>query len=64
MVSIPNELSRRFNTVEGRRKLIEEYANSTTMFSGENEDGECVFLSISESGMMLRVKVLTGNGGK
>jgi len=60
MVSIPNELSRRFNTVEGRRKLIEEYANSTTMFSGENEDGECVFLSISESGMILRTEQENG----
>ena len=30
------------------------------MFSGENEDGECVFLSISESGMILRTEQENG----
>lgn len=53
---IPNELSAKFNTLEGRKQIIAEYVDSDTMFVGENEDGECVYLSVSDTGMVLRTE--------
>ena len=51
---IPNELSAQFDTTEGRRKLVELYGDSDTMFSGENEEGEMVTVSIdAERGIVL-----------
>lgn len=51
---IPNELSAQFDTTEGRRKLVELYGDSDTMFSGENADGETVMVSIdTENGIVL-----------
>lgn len=60
MNKIPNELAAQFDTVEGRKKLIELYADSETMFSGVNADGENVTLSIAASGMVL--KTMQENG--
>ena len=57
---IPNELSMDFNTQEGRKKLIDLYADSDSMFFGENEDGEKVYLSISKSGMVLNAEQENG----
>ena len=57
---IPNELSAKFNTLEGRKQIIAEYVDSDTMFVGENEDGECVYLSVSDTGMVLRTEQLNG----
>lgn len=42
---IPNELSQQFFTVAGRKKLIDTYGDSETMFTGNNEDGEMVQVS-------------------
>ena len=53
---IPNELSAKFNTLEGRKQIIAEYVDSDTMFVGENEDGECVYLSVSDTGMVFRTE--------
>lgn len=60
MSSIPNELSREMNTAEGRRKVIELYKDSDTSYSGVNEDGETVLVSISETGLV--VKTFQSNG--
>ena len=57
---IPNELSAKFNTLEGRKQIIAEYADSDTMFVGENEDGERVYLSVSDTGMVLRTEQENG----
>jgi hypothetical protein len=46
MKSIPNELTTRFDEVEVRKQLMEEYGDSDTDFIGENEDGEMVRMSI------------------
>lgn len=60
MRTIPNELAARFDTVEGRKKLIELYADSDTMFSGVNADGEAVHISIAESGIVLKTEQENG----
>ena len=57
---IPNELSAKFNTLVGRKQIIAEYADSDTMFVGENEDGERVYLSVSDTGMVLRTEQENG----
>ena len=57
---IPNEVSAKFNTLEGRKQIIAEYADSDTMFVGENEDGERVYLSVSDTGMVLRTEQENG----
>lgn len=53
MKSIPNELSRQFPTVEGRKQLIRQHGDSDTMYSGKNEDGEDVTVSIDRTGIVL-----------
>jgi len=57
---IPNELSERFDTQEGRKKLIELYADSDTMFSGINAIGETVYLSIAKSGIVMKTEQENG----
>lgn len=59
-MNIPNELSRRFDTVEGRKEIIRQYANGETMFTGENADGETVYLSVSNNGMVLKTEQENG----
>lgn len=60
MTRIPDELSMQFNTQAGRKQLIDLYANSDTMFFGENEIGEKVYLSIAKSGMVLKTEQENG----
>ncbi len=58
---IPNELSARFSTIEGRKELIEKYGDSDTMYVGENEDGEMVAISIDrERGIVLKTNQENG----
>lgn len=59
-VCIPNELSSKFNTLEGRRKLIALYADSDTMFTGTNEHGETVYVSIAQSGIIVKTEQENG----
>ena len=59
-MKIPNKLSERFDTQAGRKKLIDRCANSQAMFCGINDEGETVYLSISEQGMVLKTE--QGNG--
>ena len=42
-LSIPNELSSRFDTVAGRKELIDRYGDSNSMFIGNNAEGETVY---------------------
>lgn len=51
---ISNEMGKNFPSIEGRKKIIEEYANSEFPFFGENEDGEKVELHVAESGIILK----------
>lgn len=59
-MKIPNELSCRFDTAEGRKEIIQQYADSDTMFTGENSDGETVYLSVSKTGMVLKTEQENG----
>lgn len=59
-MKIPNELSERFDTQEGRKRLVELYADSQTMFTGIDADGETVYLSITHNGMTLRTQQENG----
>lgn len=43
---IPEDLSRNFDTVDGRREMIAKYGDSPNLYVGENADGEKVFLCI------------------
>lgn len=47
---IPNELSKSFNTVKGRRRLIELYGDLNASYVGDNEDSEQVTVSFSKDG--------------
>lgn len=60
MIKIPDELSMQFGTQAGRKQLIELYADSDTMFFGQNEIGEKVYLSISKDGMVLNTQQENG----
>lgn len=59
-MEIPNELSARFDTVEGRKAIIDRYKDSSSMFVGVNEDGETVFMSVSDTGIILRTEQENG----
>ena len=59
-MKIPNELSERFDTQEGRKRLVELYADSQTMFTGIDADGKTVYLSITHNGMTLRTQQENG----
>ena len=59
-MKIPNELSERFDTQEGRKRLVELYADSQTMFTGIDADGETVHLSITYDGMTLKTQQENG----
>lgn len=50
-----NELAAHFDSIESRRKLIEEFGKSHTSYMGINNHGEQVMLSISEDGIIERV---------
>lgn len=43
---IPEDLSQKFDTVDGRREMIAKYGDSPNLYVGENADGEKVFLCI------------------
>ena len=61
MMKIPNELSAQFADSEGRRELIVKYGDASTMFTGENADGEMVTLSIDkENGIVLKTNQKNG----
>lgn len=52
-MTIPSEISSKFNTQEGRKNIIKLYGSSLNLFHGVNEDGETVLLSIRKDGMTL-----------
>lgn len=56
VTKIPNDLSIQFKTREGRKVLIDTYGDSNSMFFGENEDGENVYLSIAHTGIVLKTE--------
>lgn len=60
MASIPNKLSLVFGSQAVRKQLIESYADSETMFTGTNEHGETVYLSIAASGIVLKTEQENG----
>ena len=58
--SIPNSLSIGFGSQAVRKKLVELYKDSETMFTGTNEHGETVYLSIAASGIVLKTEQANG----
>lgn len=53
-MKIPNEITKNFTEVEGRREIIEKYADSEQAFFGINEDEEQVELHVAKSGIILK----------
>ena len=60
MNSIPNEESHKFTTAEGRVELMQKYGGSEFPFSGVNEDGEAVLVSIGNSSMTISTNQSNG----
>ena len=60
MERIPNSLSCRFNTVEGRQQIIRKYGSSKSMYFGKNENDEDVYLSVAPSGIVLKTEQHNG----
>lgn len=50
---IPNELSSCFNTPAGRRELMRQHGNTSSIFSGLTEDGESVCVSIAPNSIVV-----------
>ena len=57
---IPNDLSKNFGDIACRRKMMELYGDSTFPFSGTNEDGEDVLVSISKTGIVVSTNQSNG----
>lgn len=58
---IPNDLAAQFNTVEGRKTLIQRYGCSDEPYFGVNEDGEDVIVSFdTEDGIVIRTNQSNG----
>lgn len=58
---IPNELTSNFSDVNVRRKLIRDYGDHLLPFSGTNEEGESVLVSIhKERGIVVRTEQKNG----
>ena len=51
--SIPDEMAAKFDTVEGRKAIIDAYKDSKAAFSGKDADGCSVCISVSETGIVL-----------
>lgn len=49
MIHIPEELSARFGTAEGRCEMIRLYGDTPNLYAGTNADGESVYMEISRS---------------
>lgn len=60
MRSIPNELSARFGEVKVRKQLMAEYGDSEMPFSGVNENGEYVLISIHNDKIIVRTNQSNG----
>lgn len=58
--AIPNELSLNFGDAEARRTMIRLYGAKGSAFSGINEDGENVVVSIVDSGICVRTNQSNG----
>jgi len=54
VTGIDNELSERFNTQTGRCELMQRYGHINTTYTGVNEEGESVWLHISQNGIILK----------
>lgn len=60
MKRIPNSLSCRFNTLEGRQQIIRKYGTCKSMYFGKNEHGESVYLSVAKTGIILKTEQHNG----
>jgi len=57
---IPNKMSEKFNTPEGRRELMKVYGNSAFPYGGHNADGEAVLVSILPNEITVRTNQSNG----
>ena len=55
-----NELAKDFNNIETRILLMKEFGDSKQVFSGINEDGEAILISIAKDS--IAVKTNQSNG--
>lgn len=49
-----NELAAHIGELEARKRIIELFRESDVLYDGTNESGERVFLSVSDSGILIR----------
>ena len=61
--TIPNSDGELFKSAEGRRLLMERYGSSRFPYSGVNEDGEQVLVSISTDSIVINTFQGTDSGG-
>lgn len=60
-MKIPNELTCKFSDINVRKELIRKYGDSHFPFSGTNENGESVLVSIDkERGITVRTEQTNG----
>ena len=52
--AIPNRVSQKFTSAEGRREIMKEFGGSPLPFHGQNEDGEQVLASIRKDGITIQ----------
>lgn len=57
---IPDSEGHKFTTVEGRKELMKKYGEGSWPYSGVNEDGEEVLVSISTDGIVVRTNQTNG----
>lgn len=57
---IPNSEGHKFTTVEGRKELMQKYGKGSWPYSGVNEDGEEVLVSISTDSIVVRTNQTNG----
>ena len=55
-----NELAKDFTQVEVRRQMMQEFGNSKAAFSGVNEDGEDVLVSIANDSIIVSTNQKNG----
>lgn len=58
--SIPNELTANFGDIDCRRKLMDMYGDSKTMYSGVNAEGEEVWVSIAKDSIVVTTNQKNG----
>lgn len=55
-----NELAKDFNNIKSRKALMKEFGDSKQAFSGINEDGEAILISIAKDSIIVKTNQSNG----